>query len=170
MPTRLPSRLTFSLRFPLVDRGWWARHVDTELLRVLGVEARPFELHRFRADNTSDWAACYEPVEHVEANVPAGGAHRHESTTDAVPEGETRAVGDGSQFPAHVILAPFVLEQPRRVGSGDDRLRDLRAWCANRRELDRSSGVETPIGVEWRPLAQRLGWGETPPHLLRWMS
>ena len=117
----------------------------------------------------SGWP-CQEPVEHVEADVPASRAHRHELATDVVPERETRAGGQRLQLPAHVVLAPAVLEQPRRLGSRDARLGDLRRGRRNGRELHRSRRVEVPIGVERRPLAQLCGIGQRLPDLLRRMT
>ena len=53
-----------------------------------------------------------EPIEHVEADVPARGAHRDEAAIDVVPEREARAAAERLQLPAQVVAAPAVLEQP----------------------------------------------------------
>src|SRR5215471_945191 len=109
---------------------------SSELLAVLGAQALPAaELHDVGADPAADRLVREEPVEHVEADVPAGGAPGDEATIDIVPERETRAAADGLQLPAEVVAAPTVLEQFRRLGPLHDGVRDQRR--ADRRELDR---------------------------------
>src|SRR5581483_4587040 len=78
---------------------------DAELLCVLGVESLPAaELQRSCADDPSDGVTGEEPLQDVEADVPAGSAHGDESTVDAVPEGEPGpAAGPRFQFPAEVL-------------------------------------------------------------------
>src|SRR5208282_4269936 len=66
--------------------------LDAELLRVLGVQALPaLEAHGLRADHASDGLTREQPIHHVEADVPAGRAHRDEAAIDVVPEREARA-------------------------------------------------------------------------------
>ena len=65
---------------------------NTKLLRILGVQTRPTELHCFATDDTPDRIVANEPIEDIEADVPAGCGHRYEAAIDVMPERETRAV------------------------------------------------------------------------------
>src|SRR6478672_8310851 len=82
----------------LLSGGWFsvsrrpAWRFDAELLRVLGVQPWPPELHRLATDDTAERLAAEEQVEHVEADVPPRRAHRDEPAIDAVPERQARAV------------------------------------------------------------------------------
>src|SRR5262245_51072377 len=59
----------------------------SELLGVFGGQPLPAaELHDFGADHAAQRLACQEPVEHVEADVPARGAPRDVLAIDVVPE------------------------------------------------------------------------------------
>src|SRR5258705_9993437 len=62
------------------------RELDSELLCVLGGQSLPtVELHGLRADDASDRLAGEEPLEDVEADVPARGAPGDEAAIDVVP-------------------------------------------------------------------------------------
>src|SRR5215475_166084 len=82
------------LRSGLWSLWWPVWDLDAELLGVLGVQALPTELHRLASDNAPDGLASEEPIEDVEADVPAGRAHRHEPAVDFVPKGEARAIAE----------------------------------------------------------------------------
>jgi hypothetical protein len=61
--------------------------LDTELLGVLGVQALPAaELDRIRADDAPERRASDEVIEHVQADVPAGGTPRDVTVIDVVKE------------------------------------------------------------------------------------
>lgn len=62
-------------RSVLRDLGRPARGLDTELFRVLGIQAWPIEFHRFAGDDAPEGLAGKESIEHVEADVPAGCTH-----------------------------------------------------------------------------------------------
>jgi hypothetical protein len=130
--------------------------LDTELLCVLSVESLPpAELHGFGADDAAEWSPAEKMVQNIEANVPSGSTHRDKAAIDVVPQCEARAASGGFEFPAQVLAAPVVLEQLGSVGSRDCGFLDLGRGRTYRAELDRcSSGVEGPIRVEGRPLAQ----------------
>src|SRR5262249_10173075 len=96
-----------------------------ESIRVLGGQPLPaIELHDLGTDHAPDRLPRKEPVEHVEADVPARGTPRDELAIDVVPEREARAGVVRLQLPAQVTTAPAVLEQPRRQGPRDRRFRD----------------------------------------------
>ena len=62
------SRLLTSLRRPL-------GRFNTELLCVLGVQLLPaVELHRSGADDAPNGLTGEKAIQHIEADVPAGGA------------------------------------------------------------------------------------------------
>src|SRR5262249_60994108 len=128
--------------------------LDAELLCVLGVQSLPaVELHGLGADDASNGLAGEKPLQHVEADVPAGRAHRHEPTIDLVPELEARAVAQRLQLPSDVA-APAVLEEAGLLGSRHARLRDLRRTY--RREPGCPDVSRAPIGIEGPPLRQAL--------------
>src|SRR5678815_3410996 len=58
------------------------------------------ELQLALNDDPADGLTCEKAVEDVEADVPAGRAHRYEPSTDAVPEREARAIALRLQLPA----------------------------------------------------------------------
>src|SRR5215475_6197566 len=110
--------------------------LDAELLGVLGVQALPAsELHGLGADDPSDRLTREEPLEDVEADVPARGAPRDEAAIDVVPEREPRAAAERLELPPEVVATPAVLEQPGRLGPLHDGLGDLRGRRPDRREL-----------------------------------
>src|SRR5204863_8913512 len=85
--------------------------LETELLLVLGVQALPaVELHGLGADDAADGMAGDQPVQRVQADVPARGAHRDEVLVDVVPERQARAAAGGRELPLDVLAAPVVLE------------------------------------------------------------
>src|SRR5690349_12677608 len=72
--------------------SWFLLSFNAELLGVLGFQSLPtVELHHAGADHASDRLTREEPVQNVEAEVPAGGAPRDVAPIDVVPEGEARA-------------------------------------------------------------------------------
>src|SRR4051794_13425244 len=79
-----------------------ARGLDAELPGVFGDEALPAEPHRLAADDASDRLAREEPLEDVEADVPARGAPRDEAAIDVVPEREARAAAERLELPPEV--------------------------------------------------------------------
>src|SRR5262245_22164529 len=111
--------------------------LDAEVLGVFGVAALPVELHRFAADDASYRLTREEPLEDVEADVPARGAPRDEAPIDAVPEREARPAAERLELPPEVVATPAVLEQPRRLGSRHGGLRDLRRRRPDCRHLRR---------------------------------
>src|SRR5207244_10415127 len=100
---------------------------NPELLGVLGVQSLPaVELHGFGADDASHRLTREEPLEDVEADVPARGAPRDVAAIDVVPKREAGAVIEGLKLPAEVVASPAVLEQPRSLGPLHGGLGDLR--------------------------------------------
>src|SRR5690349_2819394 len=93
-----------------------------------------------------------KPLEHVEADVPSGGAHGDVFAVDAVPDGEPRAAGDRLQLPADVLTAPAEFEEARSVGTFDLALRYLRR--SDRRQRCFADGAEVAVGVEGSPFAE----------------
>jgi hypothetical protein len=81
------------------------RGLNAELLGVLGVQSLPAaELHGLGADDASNGLTGEKPIQHIEADVPARGAHGNESTVDVVPKREPRAVtSQRFQLPADVL-------------------------------------------------------------------
>ena len=75
--------------------------------------------------HASDRFACEEPIEDVEADVPARGAPRDEAAIDVVPERKARAAAERFELPADVAASQSVLEQPRRLGPLHGGLGDL---------------------------------------------
>src|SRR5215467_15496469 len=101
--------------------------LNAELLCILGVQSLPAaELHGLGADDASNRLTREEPLEDVEADVPARGAPRDEAAIDVVPEREARAAAERFELPPEVVATPAVLEQPRRLGPLHGGLRDLR--------------------------------------------
>src|SRR3954468_19566123 len=77
--------------------------LDTQLLCVLGGQSLPAaELHGITAGDASDRLTREQPIQHIEADVPARGAPRDETAIDVVPEGEARAVAERLELPAEV--------------------------------------------------------------------
>src|SRR5262249_52520658 len=109
------------------------------------------ELHRFAADDASNRLAAEEPLEDVEADVPAGGAPGDEPAIDVVPERQAGAARRRLELPPDVVATPAVLEQARRLGPPPLALRVLLRRQPDRRELHRAHGAHVPIGVERRP-------------------
>ena len=123
------------------------------------------ELHGVRADHASNRRTGQRPIEHVEADVPAGRAHRDESTIDVVPQREPGAAALRLQLPANVLSAPVELQQLRRVGPLDLAVGDERRRCAHGRQLRGAHGPQAPVRIEGGPFAQMLGFGERLPDL-----
>src|SRR6516225_3653295 len=99
--------------------------LDAELLRVLGMQALPAgELHDLRPGDAADRPPGERAIQHIEAYVPARGAHRDVAAIDAVPELEAGAAVMRLQLPAHVAFAPREFKHARRVGALHARLRD----------------------------------------------
>ena len=145
--------------------------LHAELLCVLGVQSLPAaELHGLGADHASDRLDREEPIQDVEADVPARGAPRDVAAIDVVPEREARALAERLELPAHVAVAPAVLEQLRRVGPLHVGLGDLRRRRSDRRELRRAQRGEASVGVERRPFAQLRRIGQRLPDLRRRMT
>src|SRR6266536_3310285 len=95
------------------SRRWLpTRGLDAELLCVLGVQSLPAaELHGIGADHASNGSSGQEPIQHVEADVPAGGAHRNEIAVDVVPKRQPRAAGSQRlELPADVLPPPVEFE------------------------------------------------------------
>ena len=143
--------------------------LDAELLCVLGVQSLPAaELHGLGADDASNGLTGEKPLQHVEADVPARGAHRDESTVDVVPEREPRAAASQRlQLPADVLSAPVEFEHLGRVGPLHLGLGDERRRRPHRRELCGANGTEVPVRIERSPFAQMLGVRERLPDLCR---
>src|ERR1700753_3285414 len=103
--------------------------LDAELLRVFVVEPLPAgELHGVGADKATGGRTGEKMAEYVKATVPAGSAHGNEISVDSCRERETRAAGDGLEFPAHRVGTPHIFEEVWSVGAhdscfGDERLR-----------------------------------------------
>src|SRR5262245_58173739 len=96
---------------------------DAELLRILGVQSlEAADLHGIGPDDPSEGLTGEVAIQHVEADVPAGGAHRDESALDVGPQRQARAAAGGFELPAHVEAAPVVLERVGRVGPRHARL------------------------------------------------
>ncbi len=146
--------------------------LDAELLGVLGVESLPaFEFHGLGANDTSKRLAREKPIQHVQAEVPTGGAHRNVSTVDVVPEREPRTTASQRlQLPADVLSAPIEFEHFERVGSFHLGLGYQRRRCSHRRELCVAHGTEVAVGIEGRPFAEVLGLRERLPNLRRRMG
>ena len=88
--------------------------LNAELLRVLGIQSLPaVELHGIGAGDASNRLTREEPLQNVEADVPARGAPRDEAAIDAVPQRQARAAAKGFEFPPDIA----VLKQPGSVGS-----------------------------------------------------
>src|SRR4030088_784539 len=93
-------RVRLPARSGLWRLGWPTLGFDSESLRILGVQARPTKFHRFATDDTPDGIIGKEPLEHIEADVPARCTHRYETTIDVVPERKARAVAEGLELPS----------------------------------------------------------------------
>src|SRR5262249_19246656 len=100
--------------------------LKAELLCVLGGQSLPAGgLHGLGAGDASNRLTREEPLEHVEADVPARCAPGDEAAIDVVPEREAGAAADRFELPAEVAAAPTVLEEPRRLGPLHGGLGDL---------------------------------------------
>src|SRR5450432_639973 len=143
--------------------------LDAELLRVLGVQSRPAELHGFGADDASDGLTGEQPLQHVEADVQARSDHRDESTVDTVPEREPRAAASQRlQLPADVEFAPVIFERLRRVGPLHLGLGYIWRRRPHRGELcGGASGAEVPVRLERSPFAEMLGVRDRRPYVFR---
>src|SRR5690349_6786085 len=120
MRMRIPPGRCFSCMTP-------SRGLDSELLCVLGAQSLPAaEFHRLRTRNASNRLTRQQPVQHVEADVPARGAPRDEAAIDTMPKLETRAAAQRLQLPPEVAATPAVLQQPRSFRPLHRSLGDLR--------------------------------------------
>src|SRR5256885_5364707 len=146
-----------------VGRPTW--RLDAELLCVLGVQSLPATgLHGIGTDDASNRLTGEKAIQHVEADVPAGSAHRNEATVDVVPEHEPGAAAfQRLQFPADVLFPPAEFEHLGRVGPLHPGLGYLRRPRPDCRELCGANGTEVPIGIERSPFAKMLGVGERLP-------
>src|SRR5689334_5159556 len=161
---RCSQRWLRALRLP-------AGRLDAELLGVLGVQALPaFERHGIGADDAPDGLAVEGAIQHVEADVPAGGAHGDEPTIDVVPEREARAVADRLQLPPEVLAAPVELEQPGGVGAPHLGLGDVWRWRTDGGQPCGARAAEVAVRIERSPFAEVLGIGERLPDSFRWMA
>src|SRR5207244_532109 len=127
--------------------------LNAELLCVLGVQSLPAaELHGLGADDAPNGLSGEKPLQHIEADVPAGSAHRDESTVDVVPKREPgAAASERLQFPADLLFTPAEFEHLGRVGPLHPGLGDMRRpYC---RELCGADGTEVPVGIERSPFA-----------------
>src|SRR4029453_16128807 len=98
------------------------------------------DLHGRGTGDSADRFTLEEPVEHVEADLPARGAPRDETAIDGDPEMEARAAIRRLELPPEIIASPRVLQKPRRLGALYDGLRDLRRRRPDRGELYGSHG------------------------------
>src|SRR5258705_9404322 len=90
--------------------GLPARRFDAELPGVLGAQALPaVELHDLGADHASHRVTRQEPVEDVEADVPARGAPCDVAAIDVVRERESRSASQRLELPPEVTPTPAVL-------------------------------------------------------------
>ena len=121
------------------------------------------------ADEATNRRAREQPVEHVEADLPAGCAPRDVSAIDVVPQRQARPGAQRLELPAEVLPAPVVFQEPRRLGAGHLVLRDLRRRRADGRELHRPDGGQVAVGVERRPLRQVRGVRQRLPDQRRRM-
>src|SRR5579862_2230422 len=159
------ARIVFIILPPRAIINSWRA---SEVLRVFGVQPLPaLPLHEVGPGGAADRLVREECGEHVEADVPARGAHRDEPLVDVVPEREARAVvAGGLELPAHVRAAPAVFEDPGCIGARDAGFRDVGAGRAEGREFHRGAGrAEIAVRVERRPLAKLLWFGERFPDL-----
>src|SRR5690242_13770585 len=148
----------------------WGRPVGslhTELPGVLGVQPLPaFELHGRGPGDASNGLAGEKPIQHIEADVPARGAHGDVAVTDVGPQGQARAASDGFELPSHIEVTPGVLEQVGSVGSLYGGFRD--AGRPHGAEFYRaSSNSQAPIGVKGSPLAQMRRVSQRLPDFFR---
>src|SRR3954462_14148856 len=84
------------LRFNYVSRlagsGRPTGALHAELLSIFGGQSLPaLELHGVARHDASDRLTREQPIQHVEADVPARGAPRDVAAIDVVPEREARA-------------------------------------------------------------------------------
>src|SRR5688572_12669031 len=88
---------------------------DLQARRIRVVQLLPAVLARLIADDTAERLAREETIGDVEADVPARGDLRNPvSVADCVLQGQPRARGRRLELPAQHVVAPGVLEQPRR--------------------------------------------------------
>src|SRR5689334_24044477 len=77
--------------------------LNAELFRVLRVQTLPAaELHGLGADDASNRLTREEPLEDVEADMPARGAPRDEAAIDVVPQRQARAATRSFEFPPDI--------------------------------------------------------------------
>src|SRR5689334_6701368 len=68
------------------------RHLNSEQLRVLSMQSRKAgELHSLWTHQASHGLTGEKMIQHIEANVPPGGAHCDEVPIDTGPQRQTRA-------------------------------------------------------------------------------
>src|SRR6185436_2219028 len=141
----------------------------TELLCVLGVQSLPaVELHDLDADDSSDGLTGEMPLQHIEAYMPACGAHRDEAAVDVVPEREPGAVhSQRLQFPADILSAPVEFEHPGGVGPFHPGLGYERRRRPYGRQRCGAGRTEVPVRIERSPFAEMLGVRERLPDLRR---
>src|SRR5579864_5677086 len=125
--------------------------LHAELPGVLGVQPLPaLELYGRGSGDASNGLAREEPVQHIEADVPARGTHRDVAVTDVGPQSQACAAGDGFELPPHIEVTPGVLEQVGSVGSLYGGFRD--AGRPHGAEFYRaSSNSQAAIGVKRSP-------------------
>src|SRR5204862_8122938 len=85
----------------LRDVGRPTRSLDAELLCILAGQSLPAaQLQRVTGDDASDWLTGEEPLEDVEADVPARRTPGDEAAIDVVPERQTRAAAARFELPS----------------------------------------------------------------------
>src|SRR5450631_1647613 len=90
---------------------------DSEATGVLGIQARPPELHGFSPDDTPDGSIGKQALEHIQADVPARRAHRYEAAINVVPQRQACAFPEGFQLPPDVVVAPSILQEAGLLGA-----------------------------------------------------
>src|SRR5262245_5524975 len=104
----------------MLGSGVCSAPFDAELLGVLRVQSLPAaELHGLEADDAAYGRSAEQVIQHVQADVPSGRAHRNVAAIDVGPQREARAAVSGFELPPHIESAPGVLEQLWSVGSRD---------------------------------------------------
>src|SRR6266480_2518544 len=108
--------------FPSLDST-----LNAELLCILRAQSLPAELHGRGTNDAAEGGSAEQVIQHIEANVPPGSAHRDVAAIDVGPQRQARAATNGFELPPHIEPTPVVLEHRGSVGRSEEHTSELQS-------------------------------------------